>query len=365
MKLKHIELKKLEIPFRVSFKHASAERTTTETIIAIARSDDGLTGYGEGCPRHYVTGESIESCMDFVDKHNAGILQIDCIGSLRAFVSQNQQVIDQNPAAWCAIETALLDLLGKLAGNSIEAVLSIPEIHGSFHYTAVMGVSNPKIFAAQLTQYLHLGFTDFKMKISGDIEVDKANITAIRTAHPDAKIRLDANNLWGTADEAIVYLAALTPHFWAIEEPIKARDYVGLKKLADRLDCKIILDESFLRIEDLANLQDNPEIWIPNIRISKMGGLLRSIAIAKECQKHGMKFIIGAQVGETSILTRAAISLANSYRDILIAQEGAYGTHLLEHDITDNPLMFGKKGSLSVKTDNMNGLGLAYRPTFL
>ena len=56
--------------------------------------------------------------------------------------------------------------------------------------------------------------------------------------------------------------------------------------------------------------------------------------------------IVGAHVGETSLLTRAALSVANAYRDILVAQEGAFGTHLLEHDVVDPPLMFGAGGVL-------------------
>lgn len=358
MKLTHIKLKKLEIPFRVSFKHASAERTTTETVIALAQSESGMVGYGEGCPRSYVTGESIESCMDFISTHHQSIVKIDDIDSLRAFVSANQSIIDKNPVAWCAIETAILDSFAKLQEQSIEAMLGVPEIQGDFHYTAVLGVSNTKVFAAQLAQYIRIGFNDFKVKISGDKAVDASNIAAIRTARSEAKIRLDANNLWNDAEEAISCLGALDPHFWAVEEPIKARDYIGLKILAERLGCKIIFDESFLRIEDFERLSGDPSIWIPNIRISKMGGLLRSFAISEECRKRGITFIIGAQVGETSILTRTAISLANAYRDNLIAQEGAYGTHLLEHDITDSPIMFGKRGVVNLGANHINGLGL-------
>jgi len=356
MKLKHIELKKLEIPFRVSFKHASAERTTTETVIAVAQSENGMMGYGEGCPRSYVTGESIETCMKFIASHYQSIVRIDDIISLRTFVSANQHVIDHNPSAWCAIETAMINLLGKIEKKSIEAVIGLPEIQGKFHYTAVLGVSNPKVFAAQLAQYLQIGFNDFKVKISTDAAIDASNIAAIYAAQPEAKIRLDGNNLWSDADEAMTYLSALAPHFWAVEEPIKARDYADLKTLATRLGCKIILDESFLRIADLDPLSIDHSIWIPNIRISKMGGLLRSLAIAEECQKRGMNFIIGAQVGETSILTRTAISLANAYRDNLIGQEGAYGTHLLEYDITDTPIMFGKNGVLNLGINTINDL---------
>jgi L-Ala-D/L-Glu epimerase len=356
MKLKNIELTKLEVPFRVSFKHASAERTTTETVIAIAHSENGTMGYGEGCPRRYVTGESIDSCMEFIAAHHNSIMMLDGIRSLKNFVTEHQLVIDKNPAVWCAIETAILDLLGKLEEQSLESVIGIPEIQGSFHYTAVLGVSNPKIFAAQLAQYLHIGFNNFKIKISGNVRVDLANIKSIRAACPGATIRLDANNLWQGTKEATSYLNTLVPNFWAAEEPIKVRSYSSLESLANDLSCKIILDESFLHIADLDLFLGDGNIWIPNIRISKMGGLLRSLAIAEECHKRNIKFIIGAQVGETSILTRVAISLANAYRSDLIAQEGAYGTHLLEHDITDVSIMFGKNGEVKLESKS-RGLG--------
>ena len=38
-------------------------------------------------------------------------------------------------------------------------------------------------------------------------------------------------------------------------------------------------------------------------------------------------------VGETSLLTRAGLTIANAFRDCICAQEGAFGTHLLERDV--------------------------------
>ena len=78
-----------------------------------------------------------------------------------------------------------------------------------------------------------------------------------------------------------------------------------------------------------------------------MGGLLRSLAIAEQARRLKIPIIIGAQVGETSILTRAALTVAHACREILVGQEGAFGTHLLEYDITGQPIMFGNKGLLS------------------
>ena len=58
--------------------------------------------------------------------------------------------------------------------------------------------------------------------------------------------------------------------------------------------------------------------------------------------------IVGAQVGETSLLTRAALTVARAAGDLLVGQEGAFGTLLLERDVCDPPLMFGKAGVLDI-----------------
>ena len=59
MKLESIRASVLTIPFNAAFKHASAERAATQTLWVEARTADGMIGYGEGCPREYVTGREL------------------------------------------------------------------------------------------------------------------------------------------------------------------------------------------------------------------------------------------------------------------------------------------------------------------
>ena len=70
----------------------------------------------------------------------------------------------------------------------------------------------------------------------------------------------------------------------------------------------------------------------------------------------------GALLGQApSILTRVALVVADRYRDILIAQEGAVGTHLLEYDLCEPPLMFGRGGCLADTVFyGRSGLGLSF-----
>ncbi|WP_419903236.1 hypothetical protein [Kiloniella sp.] len=60
-----ITIEEIEIPFKQSFSHASATRKVTEAVLVKAHSKQGHTGYGEGCPRKYVTGETTASVQQF------------------------------------------------------------------------------------------------------------------------------------------------------------------------------------------------------------------------------------------------------------------------------------------------------------
>ena len=63
-------------------------------------------------------------------------------------------------------------------------------------------------------------------------------------------------------------------------------------------------------------------------------------------------------MGETSLLTRAALTVAKAAGSALVAQEGAFGTFLLERDICDPPLMFGKGGVLDASAhERLAGAG--------
>ncbi len=78
----------------------------------------------------------------------------------------------------------------------------------------------------------------------------------------------------------------------------------------------------------------------------------------------GLGVIVGAQVGETSILTRAGLTVMHAARPNLVASEGAFGTHLLKRDLTSESLMFGDDGAIIAERESVGaapGLGLEVR----
>ena len=350
--IRRFELKALGIPFKSTFRHASAERAETASVWVEAVGDGGVSGFGESCPRPYVTGETLDTARAFFERHEAVLrAEIGDQASLTVWIAAHVDELDANPAAWCAIELSILDLLAKKRHQTVEAFLSLPQLQGQFHYSAVLGDASFDAFRATAERYRHQGFTDFKVKLSGSLERDLEKMSVFRQWGTDPlRVRVDANNLWKSDDEAIRFLRALDYPLFAIEEPVQPNQYAELASIGQALGCKIVLDESFLRIGQFAQLADSSPHWLVNLRVSKMGGLLRSLSIVEAGRALRIGFIVGAQVGETSLLTRAALTVAAAARDLLVAQEGAFGTFLLERDVCDPPLMFGAGGVLDVSS---------------
>ncbi len=360
MRVERLSVFSFPVPFKVVFRHAGASRDRAENLIVVARSACGRVGHGEGCPRRYVTGESVASGAAFIREWADSLAaEVSDVASLRAWIDAHAGLVDRHPAAFCALETALLDLLGKVRGRPLEAVIGVPPLVGEFAYSAVLGDAPYPAYRWQFQRYRRRGLRDFKVKVCGDPRRDRRKLRVF-ARQPELRVRLDANNLWTSADACIRHLAALPRQVFAIEEPLQVGDLDGFRHVGQACAAKIILDESLLRAGQLDTLID-PGRWIVNVRVSKMGGILRSLEVARRAVARGIGVIVGCQVGETSLLTRAAMTVMNAVRAELVAAEGAFGTQLLKRDLTSTSLTFGPGGVLAaedVPITSPGGLGL-------
>jgi L-alanine-DL-glutamate epimerase-like enolase superfamily enzyme len=358
-----IEIGSYPTTFKVAVRHASAVRKVTDNVICRVTDDAGIVGIGEGCPRSYVTGETSDTARRFllgVSPAVAACVDRDGLDGLRAWMDEHRADVDENPAAFCALEIAMLDLLARRAGVTIERLLAQEPLGGRFRYTAVLGDNPRLLYAILLQRYLFRGFRDFKIKLSGDLRRDRSKLGRLRRKDDAVRVRVDANNLWDSPGRCIDHVRALDFRFFGIEEPLAAHDLAGFAEIATAVQTPIILDESGLRREQLAELPGDAAMWMLNCRVSKMGGIQRSLETVQAARALGIGVIVGAQVGETSILTRAALTVAAAAGDELLGQEGAFGTHLLREDLTEPVVMFDRRGVVDAATlaHHAPGLGL-------
>ena len=353
MRIERFDVFTFSVPFKTVFRHASASRRRARNLIVAARGPDGATGWGESCPRPYVTAETVDGAAAFVVEHrDAMAAEIGDVEGLRAWIAAHQDAVDRNPAAFCAAEIAVLDLLGKHEGLPVEDLLGVDRPTAEFHYSAVLGDSPWPVYRQQSRRYLAEGFRDFKVKVSGKLRRDRRKMAALDSrqpgrSHAALRVRIDANNLWRSADTCIEHVRGLDRPVFAVEEPLQADDIDGFREVAIECGTRIVLDESMLRLDQLDAVAGEPDTWIANVRVSKMGGVIRSLDVAARATDLGIGVIVGCQVGETSILTRAALTVMQSVEPDLVASEGAFGTHLLQGDLTTPSIMFGRGGALA------------------
>jgi L-alanine-DL-glutamate epimerase-like enolase superfamily enzyme len=342
-------------PFRTPFEHAAAQRESAANVIAIAEDDAGHLGLGEGCPRAYVTGETVSSALATIARWRAaGVEHLADLNDVATWSREHAAEIDANPSAFAAVELALLDLLARRVDRSLEGLLDLGEQPRGLQTSAVYGSGTTSKFVKQMMLFNLNGMHDAKLKLSGEVVRDARRA---RWLARFGRVRLDANNLWSTAEEACQALAAICGFAWAIEEPLRARDWTGLAQVGIRTGLAIVLDESATRLDDLAHLVPGPK-YVLNARVSKHGGLLRTISMIRAAKDLGLSIIVGAQVGETSILARAGIAAAAVTDEKLDGFECAFGTRLLTRDATSVSVGFGYGGRVDVSGLGRAGSGL-------
>jgi L-alanine-DL-glutamate epimerase-like enolase superfamily enzyme len=310
-----------------------------------------------------VTGETVESAVRFIERHDASIrTNVETLDDLIRWTDDHRVEIDADPAAFCAIEIALLDLLGRTQDQTIEALLGLPPLCGVFRYSAVLGDDLGALYCENLRRYLAAEFRDFKVKVTNDARHDCARLEPFRElTQAGLRLRLDANNAWRSVADCVAVLGRLSTPLFAVEEPLAPGDFVGCRAVARACDTRIVLDESLSTIDGLDRF-DDPVPWIVNLRVSKLGGLLRTIALGARAKERGLGVIVGCHVGETGILARAGITVAHALGNEVIAMEGAFGTHLLRRDLVTPSPMFGWAGELDpaiVLEPSAPGLGLS------
>jgi len=377
-RIESVTVYQLRIPFHQAFRHALQRREESDAVIVKVTDSDGRSGLGESLPRSYVTGETIESMIARIREHLAPRIFSQSFAPgwetfeyLQAAMPEWAKIDakEDSPFAWngafCAIELALLDW--SLRADYCALADLLPPARYEVVYSGVISADAPNDAAALAKRMARFGVRQIKVKVG--TPDDAARLEAVRKAVGDeVELRADANGAW-QADEAIEQLQRLARFkLLAIEQPVGAADLGGMKRVRDESGIAVMADESLVTLDQARRLIEFGACDYFNVRLSKNGGIAGSLAIAKLAQQAGIKMQVGAQVGETGILSAAGRTFA-AHLPALAFAEGSFGTWLLAEDVTFENVAFGLGGrapllktrglSVTVKEDVLERLATA------
>ena len=359
MRVDKVIIHKVKLPFSFVFSHSLRKRAYVNNIIVEIIAGQGqIIGYGEGAPRSYVTGESIESTVKSIHHfigHDTFPQKLNDISQIWNFVDRITGGREQN-AAICALEMALLDTLGKSQNRYIIDYFSKDFITDSVRYGAPIPLDNNQKILEICRLIKKIKINALRVKLGKNLDQNIAILDTVRSVFgEDYDLRVDINCAWDKK-LAFMHIPLIQKYnVKAIEQPMMPDD-PDIADFADQMqNIGVILmaDESACSFDDVEKIVKEGHYKMINVRLSKCGGFKNSFRIIDYLRLNGIPFQVGCQLGESGILSAAGRVLCLLCRDA-VYYDGSYDDFLLKENVTFENVSFGEKG----KADPLSSPGL-------
>jgi O-succinylbenzoate synthase len=206
----------------------------------------------------------------------------------------------------------------------------------------------------QVAGYLEQGYRRIKLKIAPGADV--VPVRAVREAHPDALLSVDANAAYTIADVE-VFRSLDELGLLMIEQPLHHEDLLQHAKLQEQLETSLCLDESIRSADDAAAAVELGACRIVNVKQGRVGGLLEARRVHDVCAAQEVPVWCGGML-ETGLGRATNLALAAMPDFTLPGDTSASRRYFLD-DLTD-PFELEPDGTMVVPSGP--GIGIAPRP---
>jgi muconate cycloisomerase len=332
----------VDVPTVRRHKLSSLSVTAQSYVIVELRLANGAEGIGEaatlGGPRW--SEESVESIKSAVDAYLAPVLIGAPANRFEAARTRMEAAAKRNNAAKAAIESALVDAVGKTLG-----VPAVQLLGGAVHeslpvlWTLASGDPAQEIEEAErkLAARLH---NTFKVKIGAQTpEADIARLSSLARALTDrASLIVDANQAWDetTALRYLPVLAELGVRL--VEQPLPAWNLAGMARLRARSTVPLMADECVFSAHDMLDVVRTGAADVVSLKLVKHGGLLATRNVAAVAEAAGIG-LYGGCLLESSIGAAAHLQVFGGLRELAWGCEH-FGPQILVDDLVEQPLRF-------------------------
>ncbi len=286
----------LEVPFAIS----RAVRTE-KRVVLVELEEDGRVSRGEASPDAFFgeTSEKLEA-----EVRDAIRLVPEDPADLATLRARLDERFPHGGAAAAAIDILAHDRAAQAAGLTLRAFLGLTS--GEAPPTSfTIGIAEPAVMADRAAAAAAKGFAVLKVKLGhGD---DDAILSGIRERF-EGTIRVDPNAAW-SVDEAPDRIRRIERHrIEFVEQPIRADDIDGLRRVRERSPLPIVADEAAVRLADVDRLAGACDGI--NVKLQKCGGVAEARDMIARAHELGLKVMLGCRAAETSVGIAAAAHLA-------------------------------------------------------
>ena len=316
LKITSIDIYKSDIELKEPFRIAIMEITAAHSIFIKINTDEGIYGVGESNPTWGISGETQAINLAGASDLARLLLHKDPLNIEERMEDINRYLV-HNSSLRSAFDMALYDLLGKVAGIPLYAVLGGGQ--RSFWTDNTIGIDDPDYMVEKAVEIKKQGFQAIKIKLGTTFSQDVERVVKIRKAiGDDLPLRLDANQGWDYST-AVRILKALEPMgIEYCEQPVAYWDYENMRRIRQNTSIAITADESLFDHHDAFKLASMGCCDYFNIKLAKSGGIHTALKINGIAESAGIPCMIGSMI-ETRVALSAGAHLAYAKPNIQFA----------------------------------------------
>jgi muconate cycloisomerase len=332
----------VDVPTVRRHKLSSLSVTAQSYVIVEVKLANGVSGIGEaatlGGPRW--SEESVESIKANIDTYLAPAIAGLPADRFELIGIQLDAAAKRNTAAKSAIETALMDAVGRTLGIPAALLLGgVVRDRVPVLWTLASGDPVQEVEEAERKIAARLHNT-FKVKIGAQApETDLARLRHLASSLAGrATLIVDANQAWDetTALRCLPVLAELGVTL--VEQPVPAWDLDGLARLRRRSTVPLMADECVFSAHDMLAVAQRGAADVVSLKLVKHGGLLNTRKVAAVAEAAGIG-LYGGCLLESSVGAAAHLQVFAGLRSLAWGCEH-FGPQILTDDLVTEPLRF-------------------------
>jgi muconate cycloisomerase len=325
-RIETVEVFRVQVPFKHKFVLGSGAVGSPDqkgdVIFVKLTTDSGHVGWGEQRALPSWSYETAETIAVVIKKYLGPLLMDLSPFDVARFHQRANKTLSPSvsngfPFARAAVDVAMHDAAGKIAGLPVHALLG-GKINDELGLCSAIGVDAPDAMAARVAE--SSDYHAYKVKISGDVQADAAAIHTVAEVAGGKPLWLDANQSYSPSS-ALRLLDAVkdVPELSCLEQPVPSTDWAGMQRIRAASRLPVAIDEGSFSAEDLARTIALGATDMVVIKICKSGGLRNAMKTAAVAGANGTE-ILASGLTDCGIGFAASLHLFSTMKLALPAE---------------------------------------------
>jgi muconate cycloisomerase len=297
-RIRSVEVFAVAVPFAKGFVIGSGAVGTPdqagEVVFVKITTEDGVVGWGEQRALPSWSYETVETIAVVIKRYLEPILLELTPFDVELFHATANRRLSPSvsngfPFARAAVDIAMHDAAGKLAGVPVHALLG-GKNRDEIPLCSAIGVDRPSIVRERVEQ--SSDYAAYKVKIAGDPDADTAVITTVSEVADGKPIWLDANQSYRpSALRQLLDGVASVPSIHCVEQPVPSTDTLAMHRLRSMIALPIAIDEGSFTASDLARAVRLDAADLVVVKICKAGGIRNALKTAQVALASGLELL--------------------------------------------------------------------------